>query len=70
MNKFLLLHEVGSDIEITTRKDFITEIRETAGGSIVSTADRKYVVQESPHTIFAKLQEPDAIITTNGRVYK
>ena len=70
MNKFLLLHEVGSDIEIITRKDFITEIRETAGGSIVSTADRKYVVQERPHTIFAKLEEPDAIITTNGRVYK
>lgn len=69
MNKFLLVHD-AEDTEIIIRKEMIIDIVETEGGSDIDTERVIYHVTEKPHTIFAKLEEPDAIITTDGRVYK
>ena len=70
MNKFLMLHTAEEDAEIIIRKDMILDVTETEKGSYIDTGKVIYHVKERPHTIFAKLEEPDAIITTDGRVYK
>ena len=69
MNKFLMLHGVEGT-KIIIRKEMIVDVVETAEGSDIDTGRAIYHVTEKPHEILAKLEEPDAIITTDGRVYK
>lgn len=69
MNKFLLVHG-AEDTEIIIRKEMIIDIVETEVGSDIDTGKVMYHVKEKPRTIFARLEEPDAIITTDGRAYK
>ena len=70
MNKFLMVHTTEDDAEILIRKETILGVTETEKGSYIETNKAIYHVNEKPHTIFAKLEEPDAIITTDGRIYK
>lgn len=69
MTDFILVHLV-TDKERLIRKEDILSVEENEGGSCIDTFKAYFNVTEKPHEIFAKLQEPDAIITTDGRVYK
>ena len=73
MNKFILVHGSRAKGEILVKKEKNVDVIEREKETDIDTGDAVYHVTEKPHEIFAKLEEPDAIITTDplwGRVLK
>ena len=69
MTDFILVHLITNK-ERLIRKEEILSVEENESGSCIYTFKAYLNVKEKPHEILARLEEPDAIITTDGRVYK